>query len=133
MLSHPKIKSQRPIRNYELYPNLRITELWEFNFDRIGCLFQGRFKAVLIQDEAHFIHLPFYLHTNPLDLNYGSSTSIVQNSTSIEFLSINFVPCKIIKGITQSKPLCRQYSPCPPIVESNDREYVRPIGIGYIG
>ena len=43
---------------------------------RVGGLFQGRFKAVLISEEAHFIHLPFYVHTNPLDLNYGGSTSI---------------------------------------------------------
>lgn len=34
--------------------------------ERVGGLFQGRFKAVLIKDEAHFIHLPFYIHTNPL-------------------------------------------------------------------
>src|SRR3989344_6016546 len=45
-------------------------------YKRVGGLFQGRFKAVLISEEAHFIHLPFYIHTNPLDLIYGSSTSI---------------------------------------------------------
>lgn len=44
-------------------------------YERVGSLFQGRFKAVLVSEEAHFIHLPFYIHTNPLDL-YGSSTSI---------------------------------------------------------
>lgn len=44
--------------------------------ERVGGLFQGRFKAVLVSEEAHFIHLPFYIHTNPLDLNYGGSTSI---------------------------------------------------------
>lgn len=45
-------------------------------YERVGSLFQGRFKAALINKEAHFIHLPFYLHTNPLTLNYGGSTSI---------------------------------------------------------
>lgn len=45
-------------------------------YERVGGLFQGRFKAVLVKEEAHFIHLPFYIHTNPLDLNYGGSTSI---------------------------------------------------------
>lgn len=44
--------------------------------ERVGGLFQGRYKAVLIKDEAHFIHLPFYIHTNPLDLIYRGSTSI---------------------------------------------------------
>ena len=40
---------------------------------RVGGLFQGRFKAVIVKDEEHFIHLPFYIHTNPI---YGGSTSI---------------------------------------------------------
>src|SRR3989344_1358075 len=45
-------------------------------YERVGPLFQGRFKGVLVSDDAHFIHLPYYIHSNPLDLNYGSSTSI---------------------------------------------------------
>lgn len=45
--------------------------------ERVGSLFQGRFKAVLVLKRAHYIHLPFYLHFNPLELmsNYRSSTS----------------------------------------------------------
>jgi putative transposase len=44
--------------------------------NRVGGLFQGRFKAINIDGEVHFIHLPHYIHTNPLSLNYGGSTSI---------------------------------------------------------
>ena len=53
-------------------------------YKRVGGLFQGAFKATLIKDESHFIHLPFYIHTNPLDLfnyrgsNYRGSTSIME-------------------------------------------------------
>lgn len=36
--------------------------------ERVGSLFQGKFKAVLVGEESHFIHLPFYIHLNPLDL-----------------------------------------------------------------
>jgi putative transposase len=43
---------------------------------RVGGLFQGRFKAINIEREVHVIHLPHYIHTNPLSLNYGGSTSI---------------------------------------------------------
>ena len=35
---------------------------------RVGPLFQGKFKAILVDKENHFIHLPFYIHLNPLDL-----------------------------------------------------------------
>lgn len=37
-------------------------------YERSGVLFQGRFKAVLVERDAHFIHLPYYIHANPLDL-----------------------------------------------------------------
>lgn len=39
--------------------------------ERVGSLFQGRFKAVLIEREEHLNYLPLYIHLNPLDLtNY---------------------------------------------------------------
>lgn len=37
-------------------------------YERKGALFEGRYKKVTIKDEAHFIHLPYYIHLNPLDL-----------------------------------------------------------------
>ncbi len=52
------------------------TNYFNKKYKRSGSLFQGRFKAVLVSDEAHLINLPFYIHTNPLELNYGSSTPI---------------------------------------------------------
>ena len=38
--------------------------------ERVGSLFQGRFRAVLVEQEPHFIHLPYYIHCNPLDLRF---------------------------------------------------------------
>jgi len=43
---------------------------------RSGSLFQGRYKAKMINRDSYFSHLPFYIHSNPLKLNYGGSTSI---------------------------------------------------------
>ncbi|MBI4653041.1 transposase [Candidatus Kuenenbacteria bacterium] len=43
-------------------------------YERVGSLFQGKFKAVHIEKESHFTHLPFYIHTNPLK-NLGNSIS----------------------------------------------------------
>jgi len=39
-------------------------------YKRVGTLFQGRFKAVLVKQDAHFIHLPYYIHSNSLDLKF---------------------------------------------------------------
>ncbi|XOB41493.1 MAG: transposase [Candidatus Nealsonbacteria bacterium] len=37
-------------------------------YKRSGTLFQGRYKLVLVNSELHFVHLPYYIHFNPLDL-----------------------------------------------------------------
>jgi len=53
---------------------------------RVGGLFQGRFKAVIIDNDAHFWHIPTYIHLNPLSLMiYRGSTSI-NYKQKIEFL-----------------------------------------------
>jgi putative transposase len=44
------------------------TNYFNLKYERDGSLFQGRFKAVPVEREAHFIHLPYYIHLNPLDL-----------------------------------------------------------------
>ena len=35
---------------------------------RVGSLFQGKFKSVLINNETQFIYIPCYIHINSLDL-----------------------------------------------------------------
>ena len=41
---------------------------FNLKYQRVGTLFQGRFKSVLIDDESQFMYIPFYIHLNPLDL-----------------------------------------------------------------
>ncbi len=43
-------------------------------YKRTGCLFQGRFKAAHIEENTHFLHLPHYIHANPLKLNRKQQT-----------------------------------------------------------
>lgn len=45
--------------------------------ERVGSLFQGNFKSVLIEHESQYIHIASYIHTNPLKLlPYRGETSI---------------------------------------------------------
>lgn len=37
-------------------------------YERVGVLFQGRYKAVLIETEAYNLHLSRYIHLNPVRL-----------------------------------------------------------------
>lgn len=44
------------------------TNYFNLKYKRVGPLFQGKFKTVLLEREQHFQHLPHYIHLNPLDL-----------------------------------------------------------------
>ncbi|MDP2668733.1 MAG: transposase [bacterium] len=44
------------------------TNYFNTKYERVGPLFQGRFKAALVKNERHFLYLPYYIHLNPLDL-----------------------------------------------------------------
>lgn len=35
--------------------------------DRMGTLWQGRYKGIYINSDSHFNHIPFYIHLNALD------------------------------------------------------------------
>jgi putative transposase len=45
----------------------RYTRYFNTKYDRVGPLFQGRYKAVLIQKERYLLHLSRYIHLNPQD------------------------------------------------------------------
>jgi len=44
------------------------TMYFNTKYERVGSLFQGKFKAVLVERDAHLLYLPHYIHFNPLDL-----------------------------------------------------------------
>lgn len=41
---------------------------FNLKYERVGSLFQGTFKVVLINKESQFLYIPYYIHLNPLDL-----------------------------------------------------------------
>jgi putative transposase len=46
------------------------TNYFNKKYKRVGVLFQGKYKFIRLTDEAHFVHIPYYIHLNPLDLNF---------------------------------------------------------------
>lgn len=54
---------------YSMYFNKR--------YKRVGSLFQGRYKAVLVDNDMQFLYLSKYIHRNPLDLLKSTSTKLV--------------------------------------------------------
>ena len=44
-------------------------------YERVGSLFQGRFKAVLIDTEPYLLHLSRYIHLNPIEPNVSNESN----------------------------------------------------------
>src|SRR3972149_1117232 len=44
---------------------LRYSMYFNKKYDRVGPLFQGRFKGVLIDNDSYLLHLTRYIHLNP--------------------------------------------------------------------
>ena len=61
-------------------------------YDRVGALFQSRYKAALVENDSYLLHLSRYIHLNPAGFNkkiekypYSSYLSYIEN-TKTEWL-----------------------------------------------
>lgn len=60
---------RRLLTTYSMYFNKR--------YKRVGYLFQGRYKAVLITDDRILLHISRYIHLNPKELTAMTRTDLV--------------------------------------------------------
>lgn len=83
---------------------------FNLKYKRSGTLFQGKYKAVHIQKDAHFIYLPFYIHLNPLDMAAPEwrKGEIDNISKAVEFLEsyrwssyLDYIGKKNFPSVTQ--------------------------------
>ena len=66
LLLSPRVESG--ISKFMKKVNMGYAKYFNEKYERKGALFEGRYKSVIIKNEAHFIHIPYYIHLNPLDL-----------------------------------------------------------------
>ncbi len=61
---------------------------FNIKYKRVGSLFQGRFKSVLIEDESQFIYIPYYIHLNPLGIEFPDwrDKGVKNHKEAINFL-----------------------------------------------
>src|SRR3989344_3459105 len=64
MLSTTETMSTRTTA-FATYPLPAENRWWSF---MRSVLWQGTFRKILISRDAHFLHVPYYIHLNPLDL-----------------------------------------------------------------
>ena len=60
-----KLRDVTALEGYMRALMTRYVMYFNKKYDRIGSLFQGRYKAVLITDERYLLHLSRYIHLNP--------------------------------------------------------------------
>jgi len=49
--------------------NMAYAKYFNIKNERRGTLFESRYKSILVEEEKHFLYLPYYIHMNPLDLH----------------------------------------------------------------
>ena len=90
--------------------NIGYAKYFNNKYERKGALFEGRYKSVAVTNEAHFIHLPYYIHLNPLDLvmpewreweisNYKKAMEFLENYRWSSFL--DYIGRKNFPSVTQ--------------------------------
>ena len=92
--------------------NIGYAKSFNEKYDRRGALFEGRYKRILVKTDAHFIHLPYYIHFNPLDMeapewrerklkNFGKAIEFLNNyrwSSHLDYLGKKNFPSVTQRG-----------------------------------
>ncbi len=71
--------------------NVGYAKYFNEKYERSGTLFQGRTKKILIERDAHFLHILNYIHCNPLDMCTGAENwreqRVRDSKTALKYLS----------------------------------------------
>jgi len=68
--------------------NIGYAKYFNEKYQRTGTLFEGRYKSVSISKDSHFLWIPYYIHSNPLDLKFPKwrNKEIKDYKGAMEFL-----------------------------------------------
>ena len=94
--------------------NMGYSKYFNQKHERVGTLFQGPYKHIPVTDEIHFLHLPFYIHFNPLDLSHPEwrENKMSNPKKALEFLKsyrwsshLDYLGIKNFPSVLNMKPL----------------------------
>ncbi len=68
LLLSPQVENGIPLFMKKL--GMGYAKYFNERYARTGALWQGKYKKIHIEHNAHFIYIPFYIHLNALDLKY---------------------------------------------------------------
>jgi putative transposase len=69
--------------------NMGYAKYFNKKYDRTGSLWQGKYKKILVTKDSHFLHIPYYIHLNPLDFSMQEwrDGQVKQPRKALEYLS----------------------------------------------
>ncbi len=81
-------KTEKGITEFMRKLGTGYTNYFNKKYERSGALFQGKFKSVCVNKDAHLLYLPIYIHLNPLDLKFHEwrEKKIKNYKDAIDFL-----------------------------------------------
>ncbi|HMR20388.1 MAG TPA: transposase [Sphingobacterium sp.] len=74
----------RGIRNFFISYTKAINKV----YDRVGSIFQGKYKSECVEEEAYFSRIVMYIHQNPVRVGLIKDMSAYQYSLYSSFFSI---------------------------------------------
>jgi len=107
-----------PLSKIMHYINASYAAYFNAKYKRVGPLYQGRFKAFLVQQDEYLDHLSCYIHLNPVRAGivtspekyaYSSYNSFISNTNPPEWLDINFILSMFDKKTSEAKNLYRRF------------------------
>lgn len=84
-------KTDRGIAKFISQLTNSYTKYVNTKYGRIGPLFQGVFKSVIVESDEQFMHLSRYIHLNPIVTGISSNLNKYQWSSYPEYVSSNII------------------------------------------
>lgn len=116
------------------------TNYFNKKYQRVGPLFQGKFKAIHVEKEAHLRYLPHYIHLNPLDLTMPEwrEQRLTNTKKAVQFLSsyrwssyLDYINKKNFPSVTHRSPLLKLYGG-PTSYEKEMKEWLAELNLEQI-
>ena len=86
LLLNPRV--EKGVSKFMKKLNMGYAKYFNHKYKRTGTLFESRYKSVPITSESHFVHIPYYIHLNPLDFFSPEwrNRTIKKPKAAVEFL-----------------------------------------------
>jgi putative transposase len=112
--------------------NNKYSKYFNYKYKRVGHVFQGRYKSILVQDERYLLSLLRYIHQNPVKAGlcraveeYKWSSDVFYRTSNSNFINIALILDMLSKD---RKDAISQYRQFMTQEENTDYENMRIVG-----